>query len=662
MTTAQRAMTLPTNLEIVSEEDPRSRTTRALREDGSLDPFGNRTLLCIGDGVVTTDCAARITFLNPAAEELTGWSRAEAKGRYFDEVFPLFDADGAKIECPIVKTLRAGHTIVLEGQPLLTRRDGTRIAIADSAAPLQLEDGTVTGVVLVFRDASLQRREAARQTLFARVGAELGSCFDLENSLQRVAEMIAECTKGCCSITLLEQHESGRTIARADAGPTNGDSSAVTFSTPLHSQGERVGSMMVVLHGAEREHGEIDGATLVELAERISTAIENVFLYREAQHLRRVAESASRTKDEFLAMLGHELRNPLAPIVTALDLMRRRGAAPFERELSIIERQLRHVVRLVDDLLDVSRITRGRIQLRCENIDIADVVRSAVERAQPLIEERQHSIVIEAPRGLFVCGDLDRLTQAIANLLINAAKYTPQGGGLIRVSAARENDRLVVRVRDNGMGIAPEVRERIFDLFVQDPRTLDRSQGGLGIGLAVVRAIVRGHGGEVSATSEGLGEGTEFVIALPAPADACDMHPPSVDGPTGSSGRLLIVDDNADAAELLAASLALLGYETHEAHDASSALAIARRVKPMAALLDIGLPVVDGYELARRLRATEHLEHIQLIAVTGYGQPGARDRSRAAGFDAHLVKPVPIDAVARLLERERSTGGDDGRR
>lgn len=601
----------------------------------SIEELGARMLRSIGDGVIGTDGTDRISFINPAAEQLTGWPAHEAIGRSFDAVFRIVCANGGMpLESPLTMVHRERRCVTLEGRPLLVRRDGTKLPIADSAAPLQLEDGTIDGVVLVFRDASCDRRESQRQTLLAGAAMQLGSSLELESTLARVTELVVAELAEECTIHLLEDG-AARNVAHARA---RSNAKAEETHIPLRARDRVVGGMTVSLrsHGAQQD--ELDLATLVTLAERISAAIETAHLYQQAQ-------AASRAKDEFLAMLGHELRNPLAPIVSALDLIRRHGAPPFERELAVIDRQLRHVVRLVDDLLDVSRIAAGRVQLQRDRVDISEAVLCAIERAQPLIEQRKHRLAVDCPNGLVVCGDFDRLTQAVTNLIVNAAKYTPVGGH-IAVIAERRGERAVVRVRDDGMGIAPEMLSRVFELFVQDARSIDRSQGGLGIGLAIVRAIIRGHDGEVSAKSGGPGKGTEFLVELPL--RKMDPHPePAVDAPPSSRGRVLVVDDNVDAAQLLAASLSLLGYETHEAYDAETALALAERLRPSAALLNIGLPVIDGYELARRLRA---FGEMQLIAVTGYGQPSDRERSRAAGFDAHLVKPVAIDAVARLLD------------
>jgi signal transduction histidine kinase len=388
-----------------------------------------------------------------------------------------------------------------------------------------------------------------------------------------------------------------------------------------------------------------------------------IFEVSELARARREAETASRTKDEFLAMLGHELRNPLAPIQTALQLMRLRGGPALEHERTVIERQTRHLVRLVDDLLDVSRIARGKIELRRERLDAADAVAKAIEMASPLLEERSHRLHVDVPRGLTVNADPARLAQIVANLLTNAAKYTETGGN-ISIAAAPDGEAIVLRVSDTGIGMDSEMLPRVFDMFTQETQSLDRARGGLGLGLTIVRNLTELHGGTAEARSEGRGKGSEFVIRLPAadPVLSAGMAPdigaaPASAVPAAGGVAVLIVDDNADAAQMLAQYVATLGYRVEAALDGPAALAAADRVRPEVALLDIGLPVMDGYEVARRLRASNEHAGIRLVAITGYGQEADRQRTQAAGFDAHLVKPVDLDALELLLSRLTNASG-----
>jgi len=369
------------------------------------------------------------------------------------------------------------------------------------------------------------------------------------------------------------------------------------------------------------------------------------------------AERANRTKDEFLAMLGHELRNPLSPILTALQLMRLRGNE--SREQAVIERQVGHLVRLVDDLLDVSRITRGKIELKKEALEIGAAVASGIEMARPLLEQRHQRLEVDvAPDGLSVQGDLNRLGQVTANLLTNAAKYSDPGT-TIQVSARREGGSVVLTVRDEGVGIPADMLDRLFDLFYQQPQALDRAKGGLGLGLAIVKSLVELHGGTVTARSEGEGRGSEFTVCLPhvergevrAPSRAGLVTPGQAAPATGRPLRVLIVDDNVDAAEGLAELVKVLGHEVRSVHDALAALKEASTFRPELCFLDIGLPVMDGYELAARLRQTQALAaNARLVAVTGYGQDADRQRAMDAGFDEHLVKPVTFERLARAFD------------
>jgi signal transduction histidine kinase/ActR/RegA family two-component response regulator len=374
-----------------------------------------------------------------------------------------------------------------------------------------------------------------------------------------------------------------------------------------------------------------------------------------AEAARAEAETASRVKDEFLAMLGHELRNPLSPIVTALELLEMRGQGGT-REIVVIRRQVQHMVRLIEDLLDVSRITRGKIHLEKQPLEIAPVVARAVEMASPLLEQRQHRLSVDVPAtGLEVSGDPDRLAQVMANLLTNAAKYTPPGGS-IRVRGWHEGEHVVLAVSDNGQGLSAEMLPRVFDLFVQGPRLPDRHEGGLGVGLTLVRSLVTMHGGEVVAFSEGLNRGSTFTVTLPrlAPsvqvAEAVAVPPVARMRQGAPRRRILIVDDNIDAAELLSALFAHDGHDVVVVHDGAAALARLDEFTPEVAVLDIGLPVMDGYELAGRIREKLGPAAPAFVAVTGYGQEQDVARSRAAGFQRHFVKPVDLASLLAAVE------------
>jgi len=420
---------------------------------------------------------------------------------------------------------------------------------------------------------------------------------------------------------------------------------------PLVTRGELMGVLGVRFRGPRVFH-EGERSMMVTLSELCAQAFERARLFAAESQARAEAELASRSKDEFLAMLGHELRNPLSPIVTALHLMKLRDGQALQHERTIIERQVTHLLRLVDDLLDISRITRGKIQLNKERLEIWHVVGKAIEMASPLLERGHHHLSIAVPdQGLALEGDATRLAQVVSNLLNNAAKYTPPGGN-IEIAAVRRGERIVLTVRDNGIGISAAMLPRVFELFAQERQNIDRSQGGLGLGLAIVKSLVALHDGTVWVSSEGPGEGSVFTVELPSLAqyEVSEPTPPTLPAarhPSGAGQRVLVVDDNVDAAEMLAELLRASGYAASVAHDGPVALELARSSPPDIVLIDIGLPVMDGYELARRLRGM--LNGARLIAVTGYGQQGDRERSRVAGFDAHLVKPVSLDVLHAAL-------------
>jgi signal transduction histidine kinase/CheY-like chemotaxis protein len=384
----------------------------------------------------------------------------------------------------------------------------------------------------------------------------------------------------------------------------------------------------------------------------LASSLETARAFDVVVRARQEAEEANRTKDEFLAMLGHELRNPLSPMMTALELMRLRAPDVLERERGILERQVEHLARLVDDLLDVSRIARGKVELKREEVELASIVASAVEQASPILEERGHYLRLSVHRtGLRVVADPGRLAQVFFNLLHNAAKYTDPGGHLTIV-ARREGSEVALSVRDDGVGIAPDLQPRVFETFFQGRQDRDRAKGGLGLGLALVKSLTELHGGRVEVESPGLGLGSTFTVWLPLAIEAWPTERVQPDGeparPAADRGlRILVVDDNVDAAESIAEVLELLGNRVRVAHDGVEALRVAREDVPDLALLDIGLPVIDGYELAERLRS-EH-PALRLVAVSGYGQDGDRAAALRAGFSRHLVKPVSLEEIESVV-------------
>jgi signal transduction histidine kinase len=399
--------------------------------------------------------------------------------------------------------------------------------------------------------------------------------------------------------------------------------------------------------------GQVEGPLL---GRALRYAIERGRIEEELR--RRVEQLAEmdRRKDEFLATLAHELRNPLAPIRNSLYVLRMSGGTGpvAERIQDMMERQISHLVRLVDDLLEVSRITRGKISLRRERTALAAILYSAVETSRPLIEAAQHQLELSLPaKPLIVEGDPVRLSQVVANLLNNAAKYTEEGGQSWR-EARQEDGEVVVSIRDTGLGIPTEMLPRVFDMFAQVDQTLKRSQGGLGIGLTLARSLVEMHGGRLQAHSDGLGQGSKFTIRLPLAGEAPFVPEDRPAGwapvPTRNQQRILVVDDNRDAADSLAMLLRYLGADTHVVYDGPSALAALPIYRPALVFLDIGMPGMDGHEVARQVRQLPEFRDLRLIAMTGWGQEEDRRRSRDAGFDQHLVKPTSADALQALLD------------
>jgi len=435
------------------------------------------------------------------------------------------------------------------------------------------------------------------------------------------------------------------------------DAATVLRAYPLRDGERLLGALL--LYGPLTPLGR---SVIDEIALRAATAFAAVRLHQNLQveiAERRQAEARleeqGRRKDEFLAMLSHELRNPLAPIRNAVEVIRR--LAPHDAKLmwatDITDRQVRQLTRLVDELLDVARISQGKIVLKPEPLDLGALLAECIEAQRPAIAARRQLLSQSLPAGpLWVQGDAARLQQVVSNLLSNAVKYTPDGGQLF-VGAWVEAAQAVVSVRDNGIGIEPELLPRVFDLFEQGQRSLDRSQGGLGVGLTLVQRLVRLHGGRVEARSGGAGQGSEFRIYLPWQQQAMpDAAGGAAARPTAGTGhRILVVDDNADVAETTAAMLELSGHQVLTALSGAEALACVEDFEPEIVLLDIGLPEIDGFEVARRLRQLPKARRAWLVAVTGYGQPADRQRGREAGFDEHQLKPVDPQALAEMIER-----------
>jgi PAS domain S-box-containing protein len=401
-----------------------------------------------------------------------------------------------------------------------------------------------------------------------------------------------------------------------------------------------------------------DSATLLrDAGGRVTGA---VLVFRDISQRKRSQDAlvdADRKKDEFLAVLAHELRNPLAPLRNALQIARMANNDPATVKplWGMMERQIQQMVRLIDDLLDVSRITRNKLQLRKEAVDMAEVLEAALEMSAPVVERYDQRVEVSiAPGRHFVDGDRARLVQVVDNLVGNAAKYSEKPG-TIRVSIAQDHANLRIGVKDEGIGIPREMLERVFEMFTQVDRSLERTRGGLGIGLTLVRRLVELHGGSVTAWSEGPGKGSEFVVKLPAMQHA-PMAAPAAPGtqalaaPTGNPHRVLVVDDNEDAAQTLAKSLAIMGHEVRAVYNGAECLRLSETFHPEIVFLDIGMPRLNGYDTARRLRGEPWARNTMLVAITGWGQDEDRRRAREAGFDHHLVKPIDFAALARIMD------------
>ena len=643
------------------------------------------------DGVIASDDRDVILYVNPSIERMLGWPRDQLVGKPLTTIIP--ERLRAAHEEGIQRYF-ATHASRIMGRPIRVpalRADGTEIDIELTLSAVPRPDGEqVIAIVRDLRDR-VELEHQLEITKFMAAATQLGTRLSLHRDITTVLQAAVDCFEENFDAALArvwlydakanvlrlrasaglsrDVAHSSRAVLDVGTHPSkvahvartrtpffvNGLDDDPQFdpawvakekllavaALPLMWREQLLGVAVVFFRG--RLPAEVQDV-LTTVGTLLATTIADARLLAEHQE-------AVRAKDDFLAMLGHELRNPLAPIITALELIKMRGETPFARELSIIERQSFHLVHLVDDLLDVARLAKGKITLDRSILEISRPLERAIEMSAPLFKQHRHQLTVDVPpSGLAVCGDDNRLAQVFSNLLTNAAKYTPDGG-TIRVSAEHDGDCVVVRVRDNGVGIAPELQPRLFDLFVQGPRGIDRQQGGLGVGLALVRRFIGLHNGTVSATSEGVGRGSEFVVRLPIHHAGVRPSVQTMRTPRPGSGtRVLVVDDNEDAALLVSELLQDAGYDVRAAFDPSAALDEVKSFEPDVAILDIGLPGMDGYELGSELRA--RLPHApKLIALTGYGQASDRQRSHDEGFAEHLVKPLD---GARLLAAVRA--------
>jgi PAS domain S-box-containing protein len=613
------------------------------------------TLASIGDAVIATDPQGNVTFLNPVAERLTGWTTDEARGRPLGEVFTIVNQHTRQpVENPALRALREGAIVGLANHTVLVARDATERPIDDSAAPIRDENGEVYGSVLVFRDVTdryraeqsllLQSRVLESMAEGVSVADEAGVIFYTNPAEDR---MFGYERGGLVGLHVSRQNdyppeESARRVGEVVAHVKAGGS-----WTGEWRKRRKDGSAFTTQARVTRL--EIGGREcFVSVQEDVS---DRHRLEDELQ--RRVNELAlaDRRKDEFLAMLAHELRNPLAPIKNALHVLRLKSGdwQTVDRVREMMERQVGHMGRLIDDLLDVSRITQGKVKLKVERLDLARLSRECAADHRAEFEAARVALAVRAPETpVWVTGDATRLTQVIDNFLTNALKFT-NPDGQVSLAVATAGDRATLSVRDTGIGIEPEVLPTVFDVFAQADKSLDRSRGGMGLGLAIVKGLVELHGGAVTARSEGLGRGTEMLVELPVEPEPKALAPLADRRPgAGRPIRVLVVEDSRDSAESLRLLLEATGHEVRLAHSGDEGVRAAGQWRPDAVVCDIGLPGMDGFAVARRLRQDPATAGAKLIAVTGYGRAEDVEKALAAGFDDHLVKPAD---PGRLLEK-----------
>ncbi len=598
------------------------------------------------------DPDGNVTTWNAGAERFKGYTASEIIGRHFSTFYPETDVAAGKCEMELEVAERVG---TFEEEGWRVRKDGTQFWANVLINAVRDRDGKLVGFSKVTRDLT-DRKRAEDERLAADQRFRL-----LVESVKDYALMIMDPTGHIST-----WNEGGERIKGYKASEIIGKHFSVFYPPEDVAAGKCERELEVAAdEGRFEEEGwrvRKDGTqfwanvVISPMRDRNGTLIGFSKVTRDLTERRRIdeeragriaAEQANKSKDEFLAMLGHELRNPMAPIVTALELLKLRGERRGAKEHQVIERQVKHMMHLIDDLLDVSRIARGKVVIKRKQVDVRDVMAKAVEIASPLLEQRRHHVEVSLPpQDLVVTGDEARLTQVLGNLLTNAAKYTEPGGHIV-ANVAQDGEQVVIEVKDDGHGIAPDLLPRVFDLFVQGYQSSDRSGGGLGLGLTLVRSLVEVHGGTVEAFSEGPEQGSRFVIRLPAVSRPVADEPDTLRNaslPRAEHGQnILLVDDNEDARILLAEVLMSVGHEVVSAGDGPEALEAIKTFTPDIAILDIGLPVMDGYELAGRVR--QAFDGVRLIALTGYGQRSDHERTRSAGFEKHLVKPIDVRSV-----------------
>lgn len=609
------------------------------------------TLASIGDAVLVTDAQGRVTFLNGVAERLTGWSSDEAKYRVLPDIFRIVnDTTRKPVEDPVGKVLRTGAVVGLANHTVLTSRNGQEVPIDYSAAPIQLPDGQTFGVVLIFRDISEQRQAEHDRGWLASI-VESSEDAIISKRLDGIVTSwnpAAERLFGYPAQEII-----GQPIMRIIPPELHAEEEKILASlrraervdhfetVRLARDGRRI-DVSLTVSPIKNEAGEVVGAS--KIARDITKRKQTEALLRDAD----------RRKDEFLATLGHELRNPLGTIRNAAELLCRaeHPTAPMRTACGIVDRQVRLMSRLLDDLLNVSRIASGRLQLRREPLDLEALLLGVMESARHQFEGKDQKLTYSSAGGpVRLFGDADRLGQVFSNLLHNAHKFTHRGGH-IEVTLRREVRTAFVSVRDNGAGIPPHLLDAVFQLFQQIGREARHgAHGGLGIGLALARNIAHMHGGEIRAHSAGTGRGSEFIVELPVldgqeeSAAAGEQVPHS-----HTSRKILIADDDRDAALSLSILLESMGHQTHVAYDGLEALEVAREIHPDLIFLDVAMPKLSGYEVAQRLRSEAWIRSTLIVALTSWRADQGAERARSAGFDRYILKPLETEALQELLD------------
>jgi PAS domain S-box-containing protein len=603
------------------------------------------------------DLQGRVTTWNAGAERIKGYTASEIIGQHFSKFYPREDVEEGKCERELEEASRAGR---FEEEGWRIRKDGTRFWANVVITALRNRDGTGGGFAKVPRDLSERRaaeEEARRFRLLVESVKDYAIFMLGPRGHVATWNAGAERIKGYPPSEIIGQHFSKfYPREEVEAGKCERELDEASRVGRFEEEGWRVrkdGTRFwanVVITALRNQDGALVGFAKVtrDLTERKAAEEERVRLAE--------AREAERRNQEFLAIMGHEMRNPLAPMVTAVHRIRLRGGRDCDEEIAVLGRQLGHMKRLVDDLLDASRFLRDDLRLNRNVIEIGDVLANAVDVVASLLEEKRHKLVIDIPKSdLLVEVDAARMVQVFGNLLNNAAKYTNESG-VIALSATASLDQVTVTIADSGIGIAADVLPRVFELFTQAEQGIDRRYGGLGIGLAVVKRLVANHGGDVTAESAGANRGSRFTVRLPryvrTPAFDADPAPAKAqaalsDGPTH---RILVVDDNCDGADMLRDCLADLGHEVRIAYDGLEALEIARGFLPALVFLDVGLPELSGYEVAQRMRRLPGWNRVPIVALTGYARDSDRALALESGFSSHMTKPIDVERLRTLVD------------